>query len=692
MPVNFNAPSFTELTLKEKKEIVLSEFKECRNDFSYYVNNYAMIRHPNAGLIKMDPFDYQIDVSVPIAQTLISKRSKETLAELKKYKFKFDYEKWWNELAEEKIELSKKVPVEFHNFHKVTSKSEEYSMRVDTILLKSRQTGLSVIFQQLGLWHVNFHNNVYDLILSQTDREAKKFLNNVISSYELIPPPLRSKKLNANEHELWVSVSGSKSMKSGIQALPPTSDAGRSYDPNLVVLDEFAMYAKAEDVWTAISMSVSAGGIIVIISTPRGVGNLYHKIWEATSKSLSFTVTNPILQSKEEEEAKNLSVFRPMVVHWSQLPEIEFKRRGFENAIDWYNHMKAKISMQKGEKAVAQELDLDFLTSGNTINSNVIKKLRATCLEIVNKNITILETDIPGLIVYTPPKKGREYVIGVDTAEGVFQDYSVLHVWELPDEEVGGFPIVAAKWANNSKSIRQFKDIVKNTGLFYNEAWLHIERNNHGHVLLSYFIEENDYNEDKIYNKYDAVNAVFMKRTKGWNSQTASRTLLITTLIDFFTTYQNDLHLPLDTIDELKTFVQSANGRWDAQSGYHDDHIISIGLTLLAWKLLPKYKLFLLDNSDSAAVTLTDIPDDTMMMSSTLIMKNNELNNMVEKKEKPLRLSKDVDIDALRDKFQDNDIKNIIDNRPKTLQQEQLKQQYLSTTIDYDDSDDIMAF
>ena len=623
MAVNFDAPEFTELTRIEKKDIVIHEYQTCRNDFEYYLDNYAFIRHPNKGILKMQAFDFQKDVAIPIATTLLNKRSAELDESLKLYKHKYDYEKWWKNLCEEKIELSKRVPPEFHNFHRIAAKEAANSDRVDTILLKSRQTGLSTIFQQLCDWHINFHGDVYDLIMSQGDREAIKFMSDIQTSFEEIPAPLRAKKINGNEHELWLSVTGSKRRKSGIQALPPTAKAGRSYSPNLVILDEFAEYRNAETVWTAVSMSVSAGGVIVIIATPKGVGNLYHKMWEMTNKSFSITMSG---DNRDKASSDNIvkSVFRPHVVHWSQLPEEEFTRRGFRDAVEWYEHMKAKLMIEKGTAGVAQELDLNFLSSGNTIDNEIIERLRTNSIEAhPDSKIIQLDDKVPGLLIYELPEHGSEYVVGVDTGEGVRQDFSVLHVLKVADE-VGTLvnPTPVAYFSSNTHSVRQFSKIVKNTGILYNNAWLNIERNNHGNVLLAYFVEDNEYNPDRVLNRYDSIKNIFVKGVKGWNSIQASRSLLVASFLDYIINSNGEICIPLPIILELKTFVLNQNkSKWEALNGYHDDHIISFALSLMTAKLLTNYKRFLIDTNEGYAGP-NEIEDDILVGSSSF--KNEE--------------------------------------------------------------------
>jgi len=677
MGVNFDSNSFNELSRQEKKEIVKREFAKCSSDFQYYLDNYAYIRHPNAGIIPMHAFDFQLDVAIPISKVLLNRRSQASINELKQYKPKFDYEKWLNNLSTEMLD---KIPTTFHNFHKITVNQPDYNTRVDTIILKSRQTGLSTIFQQLVSWHINFHPSVADLVLSKKDRDAKKFLKDIKTQWGLIPNVLRARRLAKNEHELWMSISGLDEHQSGVQVLPPTEDAGRSFSPNLIVLDEFAEYRHAQKIWTSISMSVSAGGIIVIIATPKGVGNLYHQMWEATNKSLSVTV-----DGLKNNSPDNLSVFRPVVVHWSQLPENEFQRRGFDSGVGWYDHMRGKLAIEGGEKMVAQELDLDFNASGDTISYDIIKTMEKTALETISKPKTLTK-DIPGLTIYELPMENAEYIIGVDVAEGVGADSDSLHVLKLPVDNLS-LPRIVAKFNSNIVSIKNFKEIVRKTGLFYNEAWLNIEKNNHGHVLLTYFIEDGDYNSNKILNTYTPSTNKFSKTSKGWLEQQATRNLLIQSVLDFVTDYQDKIPLPIGTVNEFKTFINN-KGRWEAQPGYHDDDILSLGLTIIGWRLLDKYKQFLATMGQSEIASNIDEDDVAVSNLADIITNGHETNvNLYnEEKEKSKYISKE---DFNKDKL----LSNLLDDHTKIKESRpEYWHNNVSTVTDITDDDEIDVF
>jgi phage FluMu gp28-like protein len=65
--------------------------------------------------------------------------------------------------------------------------------------------------------------------------------------------------------------------KGRIISLPATS-AGRGYSGN-IILDEFAYHTDPKKIYDGASGSVLHGGKTRIVSTPNGVGNLFHDIW-----------------------------------------------------------------------------------------------------------------------------------------------------------------------------------------------------------------------------------------------------------------------------------------------------------------------------------------------------------------------------------------------------------------------------
>jgi len=58
----------------------------------------------------------------------------------------------------------------------------------------------------------------------------------------------------------------------------PSTSAGRGYSGN-IILDEFAYHEKPERVWDGAAAVVLHGHKMRVMSTPNGVGNLFHRLW-----------------------------------------------------------------------------------------------------------------------------------------------------------------------------------------------------------------------------------------------------------------------------------------------------------------------------------------------------------------------------------------------------------------------------
>jgi len=670
----YNEEYINSLSKSEKQELIFNEFIKCSKDIEYYIKNYAFIRHAKKGIIKFEPFDFQWDIIIPISKALLKGREKDTYKEMINYKYKFDYKRYI-ERIEKNIELLKKVPEEIREQYTLWIDSNEWKATPDYIILKSRQTGISTTFQHIANWYANFHTNVVILVISKRDIEAKKFLNDIKIYYQLLPVYLKSKKLKDNDHELYISITGDKKDLSLIQSLAPSPDAGRGYSPNLVILDEFAMYKKAEELWTAISMSVSTGGIICIISTPKGVGNLYHKLWTEAVKEVRSTINinksikdnndnGKNINNNSNDNIKPLTTFRPYVIHWTQIPDEEFKRRGFKDSLEWYEFMRNKLRMEGGDKLVAQELDLEFLSSGDTvIPPDIINYLKSNNLienkidkyykidindindkikliiDLYGDNVNInydnlkniihtIRHEIGNVILYRKPEKEEEYMIGVDVSEGLGKDYSVFYIMNIPKDRYE-IPKLYGYYSSNKITPKKFAYLLFIVSIIYNNAYLNIERNSVGLGVIETL--EDIYFKAKILNTYNPNKKdidKFSRNEKGWKETSTTRKYLIDNFVDYVLNYKDIIEVNRNLVDELYTFIDTGK-RYEHMNGFHDDNIFAYSLSLIGIKIFPLYIQFLETKNTDEINEIYDIPSDISLSSTLLKDKNNDLINML---------------------------------------------------------------
>ena len=106
------------------------------------------------------------------------------------------------------------------------------------------------------------------------------------------------------------------------------------YYTNGIISHNCAFIDNAEDIWGAAQQTLATGGKAIVLSTPNGVGNFFHKLWASS------------------EAGENS--FNTIQLHWSMHPERNQLWRDEQNSI-------------LGPRLAAQECDAEFLTSGKTV-------------------------------------------------------------------------------------------------------------------------------------------------------------------------------------------------------------------------------------------------------------------------------------------------------------------------------------
>ena len=123
---------------------------------------------------------------------------------------------------------------------------------------------------------------------------------------------------------------------SQIKAVSAAGDAGRSEALSLLVLDEAAFIDRIDEIWASAQQTLATGGKAIVLSTPNGMGNFFHKQW-----------------GKAENGENNFNTIR---LHWTVHPERDKAWREEQDNL-------------LGPQMAAQECDCDFLSSGNSVIS-----------------------------------------------------------------------------------------------------------------------------------------------------------------------------------------------------------------------------------------------------------------------------------------------------------------------------------
>jgi hypothetical protein len=404
-----------------------------------------------------------------------------------------------------------------------------------------RQVGKTTTAAGYMLWCVLFQENYSIAILANKGSLARDILSRIQYSFEYLPLWLQQGIVTWNKGNIELE-NGSKI------ASYATSAAGvRGGAYNLIFLDEFAFVPQnmANEFFTSTYPVISSGKTtkVIIVSTPYGMNHFY-KMWV------------------DAEEKRSL--YKTMEVHWSMVPGRDAKWR--EETI-----------RNTSEEQFRQEFECEFIGSSATLIPGV--KLRMLAFKEPKKSIEDMD-------VYKEPEIGRTYIMTVDCAEGVGQDYSAFSVFdvsELPYRQV-------AKYKNNTIAPLVYPTTIYNVARMYNDAFVLVETNNIGQQvvdILHYDLEyENIFRLESHNIKGQHISAGF-KKSVSFGLKT-TRSVKKIGCANLKTLIESDKLLieDFDTISELNTFVRVRDS-YEAEEGNNDDVVMT--LVFFSWLTAQNY-------------------------------------------------------------------------------------------------------
>jgi hypothetical protein len=197
------------------------------------------------------------------------------------------------------------------------------------------------------------------------------------------------------------------------------------------------------------------------------------------------------------------------------------------------------------------------------------------------------KTRSAGLDVYVDPAENHDYLITVDVARGVGNDYSAFAVVDITQ-----FPHrVVAKYRNNEIKPMLFPSIIHEAATAYNDAYILCEVNDVGDQVASILQYDLEYNNLLMCSMRGRAGQIVGQGFSGKKTQLGvkmSKTvkkvgcLNLKTMIEEDKLYLNDY----DIISELTTFIQKHNS-FEAEEGCNDD--LAMCLVIYAWLVAQDY-------------------------------------------------------------------------------------------------------
>ena len=426
-----------------------------------------------------------------------------------------------------------------------------------SIILKSRQLGISTLAGGYSLWTMLFHKDKNILCIATKQETARNMVTKVKFMYEGLPSWLKIPAEENNKLSLRLS-NGSI-----IKATSASSDAGRSEAVSLLLIDEAAFIDQIGEIWASAQQTLATGGGAIVLSTPYGTGNWFHKTWVSAEN--------------------NQNDFLPIRLPWDVHPERDQTWRDRQD------------ELLGDPRLASQECDCDFSTSGDIVfHSEWIEFVSQTTIQDplerrgVDQNLWIWEN----------ADYSREYMIVADVARGDGKDFSACHVIDIKNNTQ------VAEYRGQLPP-KEFGFFLTGLATEYNNAMLVVENANIGWATLD-AIREREYRNLYQSPKSDALTAEsFLRIYEGNSEMVPGFTMSMRTrplCINKFREFVGDRSVTIRSkrlLEEMKVFIWR-NGRPEAQTGYNDDLVMSFGIGMFLRDTSLKFQQQSLDMARAA--------------------------------------------------------------------------------------------
>ena len=405
-----------------------------------------------------------------------------------------------------------------------------------------RQTGKSTTCVSYLLHYAVFNDNVNVAILANKASTARDLLSRLQLAYENLPKWMQQGIISWNKGSLELE-NGSK-----ILAASTSASAVRGGSYNVIFLDEFAFIPNhiADQFFASVYPTISSGKStkVLIVSTPHGMNHFY-RMWH--------------------DAEKGDNEYIPTEVHWSEVPgrDLEWKRQTIANTSD----QQFKV-----------EFECEFLGSVDTLIAP--SKLRTL---VYNNPIK----QNAGLDVHCDPELNHDYIMTVDVARGVGNDYSAFTVIDITN-----FPHkIVAKYRNNEIKPMLFPNVIWEVAKSYNNAFILCEVNDVGDQVAAIIQYDLEYQNLLMCSMRGRAGQVVGQGFSGKKTQLGlkmSKTVKKVGSLNLKTMIEEDKLIINDyeIISELTTFIQK-NNSFEAEEGCNDD--LAMCLVIYAWLVAQDY-------------------------------------------------------------------------------------------------------
>lgn len=406
----------------------------------------------------------------------------------------------------------------------------------NSITLKARQIGWSTGIAADTFWEAFFQPEYRAMLMSKGEREAVNLLSMFKYGYRFLPQWLKGRgpELLDNNQTTMTFSSGSI-----VRSLPSNNDPARGFTGDRLIIDEFGQLPNPEEAWAAAKPVTDIGGQLILLGTASGYGTLFHRQWVAAELGESS--------------------FTPMFYGWWAVPERDQA---------WYEVQKQEMQEWQLHQEYPSDPDEAFVKSGNMVfDDRTIKQMTPETPKRTGDMVAGQFVDQAGgpLAIWEPPEPGQDYVMGIDTAEGLGHgDYSSCDVITPEGVQV-------AQWHGHTDP-DLFGRICVDLGKWYNTALAVPEANSIGLATITTMRNEG---YGRIWRRQQ-VNSASNGFTQqlGFHTSRVTKPKLVADLAEALR--EGMVIRSKRTVDELRTYIRDEKGHTSGSP--HDDTVMSLGL------------------------------------------------------------------------------------------------------------------
>lgn len=419
------------------------------------------------------------------------------------------------------------------------------------IVLKARQMGLTTWAAARFFLRTITHPGTLTLQVAHTQEAAEEIFRIVHRFVDWLPEnlrdgPLQTSRTNARQIVFRKIDSQYRVVSAGDR------NAGRGLTVQNLHCSELARWpGDPAETLAGLRAAMTPGAELILESTPDGVGGCFHEEWQKAGETGMVRHFFPWWMERR---------YRTKGVDESTLTEEERDLRARKRLnlgqIGYRRKIRANFR-GLARQEYAEDEESCFLASGDSVfELETIEARLATAPEPVERRQN------GELEIWLPALKGKKYLVAVDPAGGGSEgDYSAAQVLDL---ESG---LQCAEFAGHVGGL-ELARLVTALAAEYNQAWLVVERNNHGSGVLA--LAETACKYARIYRQGGQP---------GWLTTSVSRPAALgrlgAGLVEEPKRFQSRRLL-----GECRSFVRLADGSTGARAGTHDDRVMAMAIGL----------------------------------------------------------------------------------------------------------------